>query len=96
MDPDAEAPQDGVLRWFEEYARLLTRGSFFVMRLKSESAEISATISLFSAAPPFASEAITGAIRIRASPIFIPERTQGSSTRYFFAYRCCLINDRRE
>jgi len=81
---------DTVLRWFEAYAAALTEGHFSVRELYREISH-SKGICLYPERPPAMSEAITRGIRVRASPLFVPELsqlgTEGDERQYFFAYR---------
>ncbi|PSC76399.1 F-box SKIP16 isoform A [Micractinium conductrix] len=86
--PDAAQCDDGALRWFEAYAAALCSGRFPVEPLEEEY-PTSVGISLFPQLPPWRSEAVTQGVRVRASPLFIPELTQvaeDEEPQYFFAY----------
>lgn len=45
-------------------------------------------INLFGAAPPAAAEALSGPLRVRAAPLYIPEHSCEQPPRHVFAYRC--------
>eukprot|EP00198_Chlamydomonas_reinhardtii_P012762 XP_001702099.1 predicted protein [Chlamydomonas reinhardtii] len=75
---------DGVLRWFEEYARRLEAGYYEVAVLDEDYPQGSRAISLFPLRQPEMKEEVTRGVRVRASMVYAPEESPAG--KHLFAY----------
>ncbi len=80
----SEEARDGVLRWVEDHAALLTSGALSVEEVEA-GAPATRGISLFPRRAPQLSSAVTRGVRVEASAVYMPE--QSDSLRDSFAYR---------
>ncbi|KAG2435460.1 hypothetical protein HYH02_011960 [Chlamydomonas schloesseri] len=83
-EDSAPGAKDGVLRWFEEYARRLAAGYYEVAVLDEEYAEGSRAICLFPLQPPEMRQEVTRGVRVRASVVYAPEESPAG--KHLFAY----------
>mmetsp|Transcript_88684 Transcript_88684/g.246278 ORF Transcript_88684/g.246278 Transcript_88684/m.246278 type:complete len:553 (+) Transcript_88684:94-1752(+) len=80
---------DGLLRWFEEFARRLGEGMYEVLPLRPD--QVTAThstrgICLFPVSGPEVSRCVTRGVEISASCVYMPEHPQNGWT-YSIAFR---------
>ncbi|KAK9844452.1 hypothetical protein WJX74_002702 [Apatococcus lobatus] len=78
--------QYSVLRWFRALADQLEAGMLAADQLLKYKGLPASGISLYPAAPPLQSRAVTCGLEIKASAIFVPEQSRCSQSKYHFAY----------
>ncbi|CAM9000456.1 unnamed protein product [Rhodiola kirilowii] len=81
-DPKGSQQQDGLLLWLEEHLRRLQNNIIKPYTLKFRS------VNLFPEELPFCTTAVTNGVKIRASAVLVPEKSdlQEDIDKYFFAY----------
>eukprot|EP00798_Chlamydomonas_sp_ICE-L_P004585 gene4585-14770_t len=73
---------DGVLVWFEEYARRLETSWYEVAPLDDETGAESTSICLFPLQPPIMVSEVTRGVQVRATTLFVPEMSVRATTLF--------------
>uniref|UniRef100_A0A7N0TUM6 ApaG domain-containing protein n=1 Tax=Kalanchoe fedtschenkoi TaxID=63787 RepID=A0A7N0TUM6_KALFE len=81
-DPNGSQQQDGLLLWLEEHLRRLQNNIITLLTQKFR------CISLFPEELPLCSTAVTNGVKIRASAVLVPEKSdlQSGTDKYLFTY----------
>ncbi len=88
---------DGALRWLEEYARRLAAGNYRVMELGPEGGSNTLGINLFPASRDLGmAVAVTRGVRVRVSPLFVPESCQRGDLTYAYSVGFKLLTEEEE